>query len=67
MKLTFLSLMSLLNRRGTVVLKFVTISISVMLLLGVEKVRTGARDSFTHTISGTDLIVGPRDDGGHEQ
>ena len=31
-----------------------------MLLLGVEKVRTGARDSFANTISGTDLIVGAR-------
>src|SRR6476620_7576954 len=31
-----------------------------MLLLGVEKVRTGARQSFADTISGTDLIVGAR-------
>ena len=30
------------------------------LLLGVEKVRTGARQSFADTISGTDLIVGAR-------
>jgi putative ABC transport system permease protein len=31
-----------------------------MLLLGVEKVRTSARQSFADTISGTDLIVGAR-------
>jgi putative ABC transport system permease protein len=31
-----------------------------MLLLGVEKVRTGARQSFADTISGTDLVVGAR-------
>jgi hypothetical protein len=34
------------------------IAVSVILLLGVEKVRTGARQSFADTISGTDLIVG---------
>ena len=28
--------------------------------MGVEKVRSGARDSFADTISGTDLIVGAR-------
>ncbi len=32
----------------------------MVLLLGVEKVRTGARQSFADTISGTDLIVGAR-------
>ena len=36
------------------------IALSIMLLLGVEKVRTGARQSFADTISGTDLIVGAR-------
>ncbi len=32
----------------------------VTLLLGVERIRTEARSSFTNTISGTDLIVGAR-------
>ena len=36
------------------------IALSVALFLGVEKVRTGAKASFTDTISGTDLIVGAR-------
>jgi putative ABC transport system permease protein len=31
-----------------------------MLLLGVEKVRSGARDSFAGTVSGADLVVGAR-------
>src|SRR6185295_17966058 len=35
-------------------------AVSIALLLGVEKVRTGARQSFADTISGTDLIVGAR-------
>ncbi|MFT6371727.1 MAG: putative ABC transport system permease protein [Gammaproteobacteria bacterium] len=33
---------------------------SVVLLLGVEKIRVNAQSSFANTISGTDLIVGAR-------
>ncbi len=55
-----LSLRSLLNRRLTAVLTIFSIAVSVMLLLGVEKVRTEARASFANTISGTDLIIGAR-------
>lgn len=51
---------SLLARRITVGLTVVAMALSVMLFAGVEKVRTGARDSFAGTISGTDLIVGAR-------
>jgi putative ABC transport system permease protein len=38
----------------------VSIALSVMLLLGVEQLRTQARESFTQSISGTDLVVGAR-------
>lgn len=55
-----LALQSLMNRRLTALLTVLAIAFSVMLLLGVEKVRTGARQSFADTISGTDLIVGAR-------
>jgi putative ABC transport system permease protein len=55
-----LSLKSLWNRRGMAFLTIIAVAVSVMLLLGVEKVRTGARASFTDTISATDLIVGAR-------
>jgi putative ABC transport system permease protein len=55
-----LATQSLLNRWVTAVLTVLAIAVSVMLLLGVEKVRTGARESFADTISGTDLIVGAR-------
>jgi putative ABC transport system permease protein len=51
---------SLANRWLTAALTVLAIAASVMLLLGVEKVRTGARQSFADTISGTDLIVGAR-------
>ncbi len=55
-----LALKSLRNRWLTALLTVLAISISTALLLGVEKVRNGARQSFADTISGTDLIVGAR-------
>ncbi len=55
-----LALQSLTNRWIAALLTVLSIAVSVMLLLGVEKVRTGARASFADTISGTDLIVGAR-------
>ncbi len=55
-----LALQSLRNRALTALLTVAAIAVSVMLLLGVEKVRTGARQSFADTISGADLIVGAR-------
>ena len=51
---------SLISRRVTVLLTLLAVSLSVMLLLGVEKIRTETRKSFSNTISGTDLIVGAR-------
>ena len=55
-----LALKSLRNRKFTVCLTIISIGLSVALLLGVERVRTESRNSFTNTISGTDLIVGAR-------
>ena len=55
-----LALQSLRNRATTAILTVIAIAVSVMLLLGVEKVRNGARQSFTDTISGTDLVMGAR-------
>ncbi|MFN3911315.1 ABC transporter permease [Hyphomonas sp.] len=49
---------SLLNRKGSVILTIVAVALSVALFLGVEKARSGAREGFGNTISGTDLIVG---------
>ncbi|MDD9176799.1 ABC transporter permease [Aliivibrio sp. S2TY2] len=51
---------SLKNRKTTVILTVLTIAISVMLLMGVERIRTQAKNSFANTISNTDLIVGAR-------
>jgi putative ABC transport system permease protein len=55
-----LAFRSLKNRKFTTFLTLISISLSVALLLGVEKTRVGARDSFNNTISQTDLIVGAR-------
>lgn len=55
-----IALSSLRNRAGTVILTLLTIALSVMLFIGIEKIRQGTRTSFETTISGTDLIVGAR-------
>lgn len=60
MNLWILAWKSLLNRRGTAILTLLAIAVSVAMLLGVEKLRVGARDNFASTVSGTDLIVGAR-------
>ena len=60
MNLRLLASKSLKSRRSTAILTVVSIAVSVVLLLGVEKVRVNAQTSFSNTISGTDLIVGAR-------
>ncbi|WP_218871215.1 ABC transporter permease [Chitinibacter bivalviorum] len=55
-----IALHSLLSRRLTVILSIITVALSVLLLVGVERLRTEARNSFSNTVSGTDLIVGAR-------
>lgn len=49
---------SLLSRKKTVVLTFLSLTISIMVLLSVEHIRLQAKESFNRTISGVDLIVG---------
>ena len=51
---------SLMARSVTVGMTVLSIGLSVALFLGVDKVKTGAKASFSDTISGTDLIVGAR-------
>ena len=58
-----LALRSLKARWLTAALTIFAMALSVALFLGVEKVRTGAKESFADTISGTDLIVGARSGG----
>ncbi|MGB0360634.1 MAG: ABC transporter permease, partial [Endozoicomonas sp.] len=55
-----LALKSLKNRKATAILTTLSIAVSVALLLGVERLRVEARNSFTNTVSGTDLVIGAR-------
>ncbi len=48
------------HRRTSLLLTILSIAISVSLLLGVDKIRKEAKNSFINTISQTDLIVGAR-------
>lgn len=60
MAILTLAAKSLWNRRLTSALVVFAIALSVILLLGVERLRTQTRASFAHTLSDTDLIVGAR-------
>ena len=55
-----LALKSLRNRAFSTSLTVGSIALSVALLIGVENVRVGMRESFSNTISQTDLIVGAK-------
>ena len=55
-----LALASAWNRRATLGLTLTAIALSVTMLLGVERARVAARESFTQSVSGTDLVVGAR-------
>lgn len=54
-----LTLKSMVHRRLSVSLTFLTLLISCVLLISVSKLQTSVRASFERTISGVDLIVGP--------
>ncbi len=55
-----LALKSAWNRRYTLGLTLIAIALSATLLLGIERLRQDARDSFAQAVSGTDLVVGAR-------
>ncbi|MEO7359755.1 MAG: ABC transporter permease, partial [Gemmatimonadaceae bacterium] len=55
-----LAAQSLRSRVLTTWLTITSIALSVTLLVGIEHLRAGVRESFAGTISGTDLIVGAR-------
>ena len=55
-----LSKKSLFNRKVTTGLTVFTISLSIVLLLGIERIRNGTRASFENTVSQVDLIIGAR-------
>ena len=55
-----LSLLSLLDRKGSVMLSLMAMTVSIFVLLGVEHIRHQTKENFSSTVSGVDLIVGAR-------
>lgn len=55
-----LALQSAWSRRATLGLMFASIALSTTLLLAVERIRIDTRQSFVQSVSGVDLVVGPR-------
>lgn len=60
MLLLSLAYRSLKNRKLTSIITLISLALSVSLWVGIEHLRGGARESFSNTISQTDLIVGAR-------
>ena len=58
--INFLTFKSIKNRKFTSILCVLSITLSVTLFLGIERIRSGAREGFTNTISKTDLIIGAK-------
>ena len=48
------------NRRFVLGLVVLSIALSTLLLLGIERLRQDVRQNFQQAVSGTDLIVGAR-------
>ncbi|HDY85191.1 hypothetical protein LCGC14_0471030 [marine sediment metagenome] len=55
-----LAIKSLLQRKVSVLLTVMMIAVSIFVLFSVETIRYQAKDSFSKTVSGVDLIVGAR-------
>lgn len=55
-----LAVKSLIDRKGSVILTCIAMVISIFVLLGVEHIRKEAKESFSSTVSGVDMIVGAR-------
>ncbi|WP_370391743.1 ABC transporter permease [uncultured Winogradskyella sp.] len=53
-----LAIKSIRNRKASVLLSIISIALSIVLLLGIQRIITSLEESFSSTISGTDLIVG---------
>jgi putative ABC transport system permease protein len=47
-------------RRSTLLLVVLSVALSTLLLMGVERIRSDVRENFAQSVSGTDLIVGAR-------
>jgi len=55
-----LALASLRARRLPVGLVTIALAAAMVLLLSIERVQNATQDGFNQTLSGVDLIIGPR-------
>ena len=55
-----LALRSLKYRQQSVLLTFIAMVLSLSVLFAVEHIRAQIKESFTRSVSGVDLIIGPR-------
>ena len=55
-----LAVKSLFDRKGSVIVSLLAMSVSIFVLLGVEHIRHQTKENFSNTVSGVDLIVGGR-------
>lgn len=55
-----LGLRSMLNRKLVTLATIISVTVSLLLLFSVERVRRSLENSFTQTVSGVDLIAGAR-------
>ncbi|WP_426358691.1 ABC transporter permease [Pseudocolwellia sp. HL-MZ19] len=51
---------SIIYRKGSVMLTVIALSISMLVMFGVEHIREQAKVSFSNSVSGVDIIVGTR-------
>lgn len=55
-----LALASAWHRRFVLSITLASVALSAFLLAGIEQIRSDVREGFSQSVSGTDLIVGPR-------
>ena len=55
-----LAFKSLLDRKGSVLLSLIAMTVSIFVLLSVEHIRFHTKESFSSTLSGVDLVVGAK-------
>ena len=60
MNLILITLKSILSRKLITTLLILSIGLSALLLIGVQKIKVSAKESFSRSIYGTDLIIGAR-------
>lgn len=55
-----LAVRSLLDRKGTICLSLIAMTVSIFVLLSVEHIRFQIKESFSSTLSGVDIVVGAK-------